>query len=248
MSKEVVSYMLSGMDNMKSLQVQLILQCAPFLKGIKVSCILNISKENEEELLEVLKGTGIRFKVLTRNQEKSLVFLYRRKSFSEYLKRADVYEFLNAYGYESSEPEAMLEHLSERVCQYSDGKICFPHEIGAFLDYPIDDVKCFIEKDGKEADAKRIFAAATFGLFTNGLDKFDEAYESGLIDGVLTTNLIYQTPELLSRPYYINCDMSKYVALMIDTLNHDGSISDILDPSERIQVCVEEYKKAHGQL
>ena len=105
-----------------------------------------------------------------------------------------------------------------------------------------------VAKQLKSRNAKRIFAAATFGLFTNGLDKFDEAYESGLIDGVLTTNLIYQTPELLSRPYYINCDMSKYVALMIDTLNHDGSISDIMDPSERIQVCVEEYKKAHGQL
>lgn len=105
-----------------------------------------------------------------------------------------------------------------------------------------------VAKQLKSRNAKRIFAAATFGLFTNGLDKFDEAYESGPIDGVLTTNLIYQTPELLSRPYYINCDMSKYVALMIDTLNHDGSISDILDPSERIQVCVEEYKKAHGQL
>ena len=105
-----------------------------------------------------------------------------------------------------------------------------------------------VAKQLKSRNAKRIFAAATFGLFTNGLDKFDEAYESGLIDGVLTTNLIYQTPELLSRPYYINCDMSKYVALMIDTLNHDGSISDILDPSERIQVCVEKYKKAHGQL
>ena len=105
-----------------------------------------------------------------------------------------------------------------------------------------------VAKQLKSRNAKRIFAAATFGLFTNGLDKFDEAYESGLIDGVLTTNLIYQTPELLSRPYYINCDMSKYVALMIDTLNHDGSISDILDPSERVQVCVEEYKKAHGQL
>ena len=105
-----------------------------------------------------------------------------------------------------------------------------------------------VAKQLKSRNAKRIFAAATFGLFTNGLDKFDEAYESGLIDGVLTTNLICQTPELLSRPYYINCDMSKYVALMIDTLNHDGSISDILDPSERIQVCVEEYKKAHGQL
>ena len=105
-----------------------------------------------------------------------------------------------------------------------------------------------VAKQLKSRNAKRIFAAATFGLFTNGLDKFDEAYESGLIDGVLTTNLIYQTPELLSRPYYINCDMSKYVALMIDTLNHDGSISDILDPSERIQICVEEYKKAHVQL
>ena len=105
-----------------------------------------------------------------------------------------------------------------------------------------------VAKQLKSRNAKRIFAAATFGLFTNGLDKFDEAYESGLIDGVLTTNLIYQTLELLSRSYYINCDMSKYVALMIDTLNHDGSISDILDPSERIQVCVEEYKKAHGQL
>ena len=105
-----------------------------------------------------------------------------------------------------------------------------------------------VAKQLKSRNAKRIFAAATFGLFTNGLDKFDEAYESGLIDGVLTTNLIYQTPELLSRPYYINCDMSKYVALMIDTLNHVVSISDILDPSERIQVCVEEYKKAHGQL
>ena len=110
------------------------------------------------------------------------------------------------------------------------------------------DIILDVAKQLKSRNAKRIFAAATFGLFTNGLDKFDEAYESGLIDGVLTTNLIYQTPELLSRPYYINCDMSKYVALMIDTLNHDGSISDILDPSERIQVCVEEYKKAHGQL
>ena len=89
---------------------------------------------------------------------------------------------------------------------------------------------------------------STFGLFTNGLERFDKAVEDGTIYKVVTTNLTYQTPELLSRPYYINCDMSKYVALMIDTLNHDGSISDILDPSERIQVCVEEYKKAHGQL
>ena len=151
MSKEVLSYMLSGMDNMKSLQVQLILQCAPFLKGIKIACILNITEENSRELYEILEGTEIKFKILTRNHGKCLVFLYRRESFSRYLKRTDVREFLGSCGYEDVEPEKMLERLSKRVCQYSDGEICFPHEIGAFLDYPIDDVKCFIEKDGKDS-------------------------------------------------------------------------------------------------
>ena len=151
MSKEVVSYMLSGMDNMKSLQVQLILQCAPFLKGIKIACILNITEENSRELYEILEGTGIKFKILTRNHGKCLVLLYRRESFSRYLKRTDVREFLGSNGYEDVEPEKMLERLSKRVCQYSDGEICFPQEIGAFLDYPIDDVKCFIEKDGKDS-------------------------------------------------------------------------------------------------
>ena len=94
----------------------------------------------------------------------------------------------------------------------------------------------------KARKAKRIYAAATFGLFTSGMDKFDEAYENGLIDGILTTNLIYQSPELLERPYYINCDMSKYIALIIETLNHDGSISDILDPAERIQNILQKYR------
>ena len=94
----------------------------------------------------------------------------------------------------------------------------------------------------KRRKAKRIFAAATFGLFTNGMERFDKAYEDGIISGILTTNLIYQTPELLSKPYYINCDMSKYIALIIDTLNHDGSISSILSPNERIQHVIQKYK------
>lgn len=100
-----------------------------------------------------------------------------------------------------------------------------------------------VAKQLKARKAKRVFAAATFGLFTNGMEKFDKAYEEGLINGILTTNLIYQSPELLSRPYYINCDMSKYVALLIDTLNHDGSISGLLDPFDRIQAVIEKYKK-----
>ena len=94
----------------------------------------------------------------------------------------------------------------------------------------------------KRRKAKRIFAAATFGLFTNGMEKFDKAYEDGIISGILTTNLIYQTPELLSKPYYINCDMSKYIALIIDTLNHDGSTSSILSPNGRIQHVIQKYK------
>ena len=98
----------------------------------------------------------------------------------------------------------------------------------------------------KMRKAKRIYAAATFGLFTNGLERFDEAVADGTIYKVVTTNLTYQTPELLSRPYYINCDMSKYIALVIDTLNHDASISSILDPSERIQHVVEKYKKGEA--
>lgn len=99
-----------------------------------------------------------------------------------------------------------------------------------------------VAKQLKQRKARRIYAAATFGLFTNGMDKFDQAYEEGLLDGILTTNLISQTPDLLSKPYYINCDMSKYIALLIDTLNHDGSISTILNPSERIQHVVDKYK------
>jgi ribose-phosphate pyrophosphokinase len=95
----------------------------------------------------------------------------------------------------------------------------------------------------KKRKANRIFVVATFGLFTNGLAKFDEAVENGTIYRVVTTNLTYQTPELLSRPYYINCDMSKYIAYIIDTLNHDTSISDLLEPSNRIRKFVDNYKK-----
>ena len=100
-----------------------------------------------------------------------------------------------------------------------------------------------VAKELKARKAKRVFLASTFGLFTNGLEKFDEAYEAGLIDKVLTTNVIYQTPELLSKPYYINVDMSKYIALIIDTLNHDASISKLLDPVDRIQKLLKEYNK-----
>lgn len=95
----------------------------------------------------------------------------------------------------------------------------------------------------KKRGARKIFICTTFGLFTSGLEKFDEAYKNGFIDRVLTTNLIYQTPELLKREWYINCDMSKYIAYLIDTLNHDTSISDLLVPNDKIQNAIAKYKK-----
>lgn len=98
----------------------------------------------------------------------------------------------------------------------------------------------------KKRKAGRIFIFSTFGLFTGGLDKFDEYYNNGLITKVLTTNLIYQPEELLKREWYISCDLSKYIAYIIDTLNHDSSISDLLVPNERIQSIVTRYK--NGEL
>ena len=95
----------------------------------------------------------------------------------------------------------------------------------------------------KKRKARRIFICATFGLFTNGMKKFDKAYEKGLFDYVLTTNLVYQTPELLEKPYYVTCDMSKYIAYIIDTLNHDTSISSLLSPVDRINKFLKEHNK-----
>lgn len=98
----------------------------------------------------------------------------------------------------------------------------------------------------KKRKAKRIFVIATFGLFTNGFEKFDEAVEKGIIYRVLTTDLIYQSEEMLSRDYYISCGMSKYIAYIIDTLNHDTSLSELLNPYDKIKKIVSSYM--NGEL
>ncbi len=103
-----------------------------------------------------------------------------------------------------------------------------------------------VAKELKKRKARRVFVAATFGLFTNGMASFDEYYKNGLIDKVLTSNVIYQTPELLSREYYVSVDLSKYIALLIDSINHDHSISQLLDPYDKIDSLLEKYRK--GQV
>ena len=99
-----------------------------------------------------------------------------------------------------------------------------------------------VAKELKKRKAKRVFVCATFGLFTNGFAKFDKDYETGIIDGIFTTNLVYQSPNLLSKPYYYNVEMSKYVALIIDNLNHDSTISGLLTPTNRINTLLDKVR------
>ena len=95
----------------------------------------------------------------------------------------------------------------------------------------------------KERKARRIFICSTFGLFCDGYEKFDRAYEEGLFDRVFTTNLIYREPELLARPWYTEVSMSKYIAHIINILNHDMSISGLLSPSQRIHQLLERHER-----
>jgi ribose-phosphate pyrophosphokinase len=95
----------------------------------------------------------------------------------------------------------------------------------------------------KAKGAKRIFVFSTFGLFCNGFDKFDKAYEDGMITKVFTTNLNYRKPELIAKPWYYEVNMCKYVALIVDTLNKDRSISMLLNPAKKIHNLLDEQKK-----
>ncbi len=100
-----------------------------------------------------------------------------------------------------------------------------------------------VARNLKGRNANRIFAAVTFPLFTNGLELYNKAYEEGLIDGVISTNLTYRTPELQAAPWFIEADMSKYISYIIATLNHDRSLSKLLSPSDRINALKARYEK-----
>ena len=104
-----------------------------------------------------------------------------------------------------------------------------------------------LAKELKKRKANRIFAAATFSLFTNGLDAYEEAYEKGYIHRVISTNLTYTTPELLSKPWFIQADMSKYISYIIASLNHDRSLSGLLNPYQRIKNLIARYTSTQAE-
>ncbi len=150
MKVRVVSHLLSYGDECQRLQAQLILQCAPFLKGMKAACAVSLSVELCGWLARVLKDTGISCRTLAAEEKRRLVIFYRETDFAAYLRREDVADFLEEYGYETGAgPRKALERLAGRFRRYSEGRSLFPHEIGAFLDYPIADVEGFIRNAGK---------------------------------------------------------------------------------------------------
>ena len=145
-----------------------------------------------------------------------------------FYKRRDYTRLVNGRN-----PIVSHEYLGESV---SGKDILIVDDILSSGDSVID-----IAQELKKRNAKRTFVAVTFALFTDGLAKFDQLYKDGIIDGVFATNLTYGFPGLLEAPWYYDVNMSKFLSLIIDTLNHDQSISTLLNPAEKIQNLINQY-------
>lgn len=151
MPAEVLSYFLKHEDARLKLRFQIVLKCAPFLKGLKVSCGITMESAAYCELYHIFKDTGIIYRKLLESEGRCLVLFYRREELGEYMNRIGVRSFLRQYGYEDMELEEMLVRLAGRACMFAERGIGFPHEIGIFLGYPVKDVEGFIENAGKGA-------------------------------------------------------------------------------------------------
>lgn len=150
MPVEVITYLLSERDREQRLRSQLVLQCAPFLKGIKAAAIINLTSRGGEMLKKVLAGTGISHKVIDVRKKRCLVFLYRKTAFERHMGRRENVEFLAGFGYTEGSAEEMLGRLADRIGMYAGRELVFPHEIGVFLDYPLADVEGFIRNAGRD--------------------------------------------------------------------------------------------------
>lgn len=127
----------------------LAIHCAPILKGSKAANIMTVTMKEFFRIGYLLEGTGIVYRFLKTKGDKGILYLYREKNLEEYLHSKEIRTFLRGYGYLNDNLSVMLDRLSERISLYSSGETVFPHEIGIFLEYPLMDVKGFLENDGK---------------------------------------------------------------------------------------------------
>ncbi|GAA0281132.1 DUF3793 family protein [Faecalicatena contorta] len=150
MPAEVLSYFLKHEDIRLKLRFQIVLQCAPFLKGKKVSCGITMEDAMYDELYNILGGSGISYRRLSAAEGRCLVLFYREKELSEYLNRVGIRSFIREFGYIEMGLDEMLERLSCRTALFSREEIGYPHEIGIFFGYPVEDVQGFIRNAGRE--------------------------------------------------------------------------------------------------
>lgn len=149
MSQEVLE-IVKGMD-LKQIETQLALQCAPLIAGLKTSNLLIIPKENVPKVKRILKRTILSYFILYVGEEKTILLVYDASSLGEYLGRKKVKNLLLQWGYEESSMREWLYLLQERYKRYVEERANFPHEMGLFLGYPVEDVVGFIENSGKNS-------------------------------------------------------------------------------------------------
>lgn len=150
MPAEVLSYFLKHEDIRLKLRFQIVLQCAPFLKGKKVSCGITMEDSMYDEMHNILSGSGISYRRLSAAEGRCLVLFYREKELSEYVNRVGIRSFIREFGYIEMGLDEMLERLSCRMALFSREEIGYPHEIGIFFGYPVEDVQGFIRNAGRE--------------------------------------------------------------------------------------------------
>lgn len=150
MSAKLVSYLLSQKHAGKRLVCQLILQCSPFLKGLKPSCAITLEKKDYQKLYTLFDGTDVKYRILSERKGRFLVFFYWEKALERRLERWEARCFLRKFGYREEGLKQQLARLEVRVNRYFQADRGFPHEIGVFLDYPLCDVQSFIRRKGKD--------------------------------------------------------------------------------------------------
>lgn len=146
--QEIMKLRTSTDEEMK-MSMLLAIHCAPILLGIKAANIMTVTGREFFRMGDLLRGTDISYCFLKTKGDKGILYLYREREIMKYLHSEDIQSFLRGYGYETGDFNEMLERLSHRIRFYSNGEAAFPHEIGIFLEYPLMDVKGFLENEGE---------------------------------------------------------------------------------------------------
>ncbi len=149
MPTEAILNYLSSHEELGKLQLHVVMQCAPVLKKLKMSGILMVPSVHTKDVLNFFRSTDISAVVLSRGGKKDVIFIYRAGWLSSYLSRREVREFLDQYGYHCQNVEEYIAVLAQRVTYFHQCQQTFPHEMGVFLGYPMEDVLGFIRYSGK---------------------------------------------------------------------------------------------------